>query len=56
MTNSGPDIRYAVRQLLKDPVVVALSTVSIFAFASIASIIPARRAAVVEPTQAWRME
>jgi predicted permease len=39
-----------------DPIVLVLAAVSIFALALLASVIPARRAAAVEPMQALRME
>jgi ABC-type lipoprotein release transport system permease subunit len=39
-----------------DPTVIALATSSIFVLALAASVIPARRAAAVEPIQALRME
>jgi len=39
-----------------DPIVLVLAAVSIFALALLASLIPARRAAAVEPMQALRME
>ncbi len=39
-----------------DPLVLALAAVSIFALALLASLVPARRAASVEPMQALRME
>jgi predicted permease len=39
-----------------DPMVLVLAAVSIFALALLASLIPARRAAAVEPMQALRME
>jgi predicted permease len=39
-----------------DPVVLSLAAVSIFALALIASLIPARRAASIEPMQALRMD
>ena len=39
-----------------DPMVLAVAAVSIFALALLASLIPARRAASVEPMQALRME
>jgi predicted permease len=39
-----------------DPMVLVLAAVSIFALALLASVIPARRAAAVEPMQALRME
>lgn len=39
-----------------DPLVMVLAAVSIFALALLASLVPARRAAAVEPMQALRME
>ena len=39
-----------------DPMVLVMAAVSIFALALLASVIPARRAAAVEPMQALRME
>ena len=39
-----------------DPVVLVLAVVSIFGLALLASVLPARRAAAVEPMQALRME
>jgi ABC-type antimicrobial peptide transport system permease subunit len=39
-----------------DPIVLVLAAVSIFALALLASVIPARRAAAVEPMQALRMD
>jgi ABC-type lipoprotein release transport system permease subunit len=39
-----------------DPIVLVLATVSILLLALAASVIPARRAASVEPMQALRME
>ena len=39
-----------------DPVVIVLATVSIFLLALAASLVPARRAASIEPMQALRSE
>jgi ABC-type lipoprotein release transport system permease subunit len=39
-----------------DPAVIALAAVTIFALALAASVIPARRAASIEPMQALRSE
>lgn len=39
-----------------DPIVLVLAAVSVFALALLAPVIPARRAAAVEPMQALRME
>jgi ABC-type antimicrobial peptide transport system permease subunit len=39
-----------------DPMVLVLAAVSIFALALLASVVPARRAAAVEPMQALRMD
>jgi ABC-type lipoprotein release transport system permease subunit len=39
-----------------DPTVIAVAAISIFLLALTASIVPARRAASIEPMQALRME